>query len=158
VPARCYPLLQRRYRAPRHNGSAIGCKVTTQTSCPQLVNALGLTQFSKDASSPYVDLTVRFPSNERHHEPKAIIMAGASFLSAAAPCGTVAHSAVCSSRVYPGCVQGYVHVFTPLFTAFYCSKRPESTFYIFYRTAFTPVLRRFCSVFLHRLLSFTSVL
>ena len=37
-------------QAPRHNGSAITSKETTQTPLPQLVNALGITHSSKTAS------------------------------------------------------------------------------------------------------------
>ena len=124
------PRLQRHYRALQAFGSAVPCNQIARTRLPQLVAPLVITQTPKTASSPHVDLTVLFPRNACHHEPKAFLMAAASFLSSAGPHRSTTVSVWYGGGVYPGvCIGGVIRVCTRCFTALLRAKRPESTFY-----------------------------
>jgi len=121
------PLLQRHYRAPQVNGSARTSKETTQTPLPQLVNALGLTQSCKNASSPHVDLAVPFPRNGCHHEPSPVSMAGASVYRTLAGAAEYASVREGVPRVYGGVyrgIQGYVHGVLRCFAVLNGQNRP----------------------------------
>ena len=96
---------------------------------------------------PVHELSGHIRDEERHHEPKALFMAGASFLSVSAAPRTRPLSRERHDGGVPRVCIGVYTVLLPAFTGVNGQNRPFTSvtapFYVCFSTVLAPVLRRF---------------